>query len=129
MKSYKGTTCFEYELERYQNKKTGTYLTLDEVKSMARGNEEEWIDENFRYVTVTVNVEGRSYFTPGYLSGPPEDCYPDEGETEITSVTLYGKEKEDWEDKLTSSERDYIMDMISEYSMDNYFGDPDDEIY
>jgi hypothetical protein len=75
---------------------------------------------------VTVDVEGRSYFAAGKTYGPPEDCYPDEGETEILSVLLG---KEDWEDKLTSSEREYIIDMIVEGAIENFAGDPDDKDY
>lgn len=124
--NYSGNACFEYEVERYQDKNTKTYLTLDDVEGLARNHEEEWIDENFSYVCLTLDVEGNSYFQSGRFNCSNDDAYPDEGDTEITSITLYGKE-EDWEDKITSSEREYIVDRIAEESMENYDGDPDDK--
>ena len=35
---------------------------------------------------VEATVQGSGYYDPGRGSGPPEDCYPPEGEMEILSV-------------------------------------------
>jgi len=34
-----------------------------------------------------LTIEYRGYSDPGRVSGPPEDCYPPEGEIEILSIT------------------------------------------
>ena len=53
MKNYNGTASFDYEVERYKDKKTGKYITLDEVESLARHQEnEDWVDENYQYLIV-----------------------------------------------------------------------------
>ena len=36
-------------------------------------------------------VEYRGYSDPGRTYGPPEDCYPPEGEIEILSITCNGE--------------------------------------
>jgi len=120
--NYNGKAYFDYEIERYKDKKTSAYLTIDEVEDLAHNQDYDWVEENYEYVTLSLDIEGTSYFTQGKYYGPSEDCYPDEGETEITSI-LYGKE--DWDDKITKHERDYIIDMIAEHAQEDYDGDPD----
>jgi hypothetical protein len=41
---------------------------------------------------VTLDVEAEVWFTPGKVTGPPEDCYPPEGEVEVKSVFIDGHE-------------------------------------
>jgi hypothetical protein len=65
---------------------------------------------------ILLQVEGTSYYTEGKRFGKPEDCCPDDGNTEITSVT--GPDQKDWEDKLTPSERERIMIKINEEVQD-----------
>ena len=36
---------------------------------------------------VSYEAAGNCYSDPGKISGPPEDCYPPEGEAEITDMT------------------------------------------
>ena len=56
-------------------------------------------------VTVTGDV---TPFRRGRYTGPPEDCYPNEGgEVDITSVTCDGQEFE-----LTASEEDEARDLL-----------------
>lgn len=59
-----------------------------------------------------MKVEGRAYYAPDRTSGRPEDCYPDEGETEIEKVV--GPDGKDWEDKLTKGEVNSILEEIQE---------------
>lgn len=116
MSGYSGSTSFEFEIERYKDKKTGQYIAyvLGEVD-----------EERYEYTTIKLDVEGRSYFQPGKLSGLPEDCYPDEGETEIESVI--GPDGKDWTDQLTHAEHDSLLEMIQENVQDGLDGpDPDD---
>lgn len=112
-RSYSGTTEFDWELERVKDPATGELRAINDD------------DGDLEYEYFTIKVEGRSYFAPGRLYGPPENCYPDEGETEILSVT--GPDGKDWEDKLTSDEKEKILDHISEkVSEDDDGPDPDD---
>lgn len=37
-------------------------------------------------LSLTVEVQGIVTHTPGCLSGPPEDCYPEETEVELTHI-------------------------------------------
>jgi len=116
MGGYSGTASFDFEIERYKDKKTGQYIAyvLGEVD-----------EERYEYTTLTLHVEGRSYFQPGKLYGPPENCYPDEVETEIEAAV--GPDGKDWTDQLTHSEHDSLLEMIQENVQDGLDGpDPDD---
>lgn len=116
MSGYSGTTSFEFEIERYKHKKTGK-----ETAYLLCGINED----DYEYHTVALQVEGSAYYTPGRLYGPPENCYPDEGEVEITSVI--GPDGKDWTDQLTHAERDTIEEMITEHVCGGLDGpDPDD---
>lgn len=115
MSGYSGETSFDFEIERYRDNQTDQFLVEplndDEVR--------------FTYTLINLQVEGRSYFQPGRYHGPPENCYPDEGDTEITSVI--GPDGNDWESKLTEKEKDSIIEMIQENVQDGMDGpDPDD---
>lgn len=120
MSGYSGSASFEYEIERYKDKMSGELVTHDKVSP----DDDEF---EFEYQTITLQVEGRSYFTPGKYYGPPENCYPDEGDTEIESVV--GPDGKDWESKLTNEERESILTMINEevQNQEPDFDDYDDE--
>ncbi len=118
MSSYSGSASFTFEVERYKNRDTGELVVADLVPESA--------DElEYEYQLIKLKVEGTSYFQSGRYYGPPENCYPDEGDTEITSVI--GPNKENWSQKLSSEEEDKIIDMITEQAQE---GEPDfDEDY
>lgn len=104
--SYSGKTSFEFYIERYKNKITGEVVTTIHQK-------DEYL---FDYEEITLKVEGSSCFYSGKYFGNPETCYPDDGNTEIESVT--GPDQLDWEDKLTASERERILTMVDEQVQD-----------
>jgi hypothetical protein len=115
--NYSGKVNFEFEIERYKNKVSGELVT-----DITTDNE-----YLFDYELILLQVEGSSFFASGKYFGKPENCYPDEGDTEITSVT--GPDQLDWEDKLTASERERIIQMISDQVQDqepDYNEDDDD---
>ncbi len=113
MSGYSGTVHFTYEIERYKHKQTGALM---------RG--EQSFDENdYDYTIISLTVEGSDYFRPGKFSGPPENCYPDEGETEIRSVI--GPDGKDWEDKLSDEEREEVLSIIQDEVEYNDDFDPD----
>lgn len=58
-----------------------------------------------------LEVYGRSYFRPGKISGLPENCYPDEGETEILKITLDGNP---WDGNLTDKEIELAESQLTE---------------
>lgn len=129
MKGYSGSTNFTFEIERYRDKETGDYLLLDAVPASSDDNFE------FEYETISLEISGNSYYSPGKYHALPEDCYPDEGDTEIESVI--GPDGKDWYNLLTDQERSHIIDMISENvssgsdGRDDYDGDDgyDDDYY
>ena len=116
MSGYSGTTSFVYEIERYKHKQTGEVVCPSRL-----------VDEDeFDYLIVPLNVEGFASFMPGKYTGPWENSYPDEGETEILS--LIGPDGKDWEDKLSMDERNDLMAMIEEEVADDNY-EPDTEDY
>jgi len=125
MAGYSGETTFDYEVERYRHKETGALYPIDQVEKGLDQTALEWLEFTYEYVCIPLQVEGSSYYAPGRTWGPPENCYPDEGDTELISLT--DDDGNDWEDKITESERDSIMDMIQENVMAGLDGpDPDD---
>lgn len=122
MKNYSGHTTFNFEIERYKNKKTGEYYHGSKDPDNS--------DDNFELQTINLEVSGSSYFAPGRYSGAPEDCYPDESDTEIHSVI--GPDGKDWYDHLSTSEVDEIISNLSENvqssGYDDYDG-PDEDDY
>lgn len=121
---YSGNASFIFEVERYLNKQTNQLMTPDQAEAEAKDHlfGDTWFDMNYEYQCIPLEVEGSSYYQEGRLSGLPENCYPDEGDTEITSVL--GPNKEDWTSKLTKSENDSILEMIQEEVVDGA-GEPD----
>lgn len=73
------------------------------------------VDEEIE-IDVTVSYEP-GYFIPGRFSGPPGDCYPDDGaDPEIVSVeTADGK---DICDSLTEQELDNIVVALIDHQVD-----------
>lgn len=120
MSRYSGNSSFEFEIERYKDKDTGELLTYDKIED----DSEEF---EYEYTTFSLQVEGRSYFEPGKFSGHPENCYPDEGDTEILSVT--GEDGKDWEDQLTDEERGCVICMIEDHVREGECDGPDPDDY
>jgi hypothetical protein len=98
MLGYSGTAEFQFEIER---------------------------EIDGEYKIIVLQIEGRSYFTPGKFHALPENCYPDEGETEVTSVL--GPDGKDWSANLSDSENDSILEMIQEQAHEG--GEPDFDDY
>lgn len=130
MGNYSGETSFEFEIERYKHKETGEYYPIVVDQGTKYTHSAEDIGAMFEYVTLLLKIEGRSSYQDGKIYGLPEDSYPPEGETEIKSAV--GPDGKDWQDKLSESEREDILEMIQndvEDEADNfdYEGDGDDD--
>lgn len=70
-----------------------------------------------------LDISAKGYYDPGRLSGPPEDCYPPEGELEITSIELDGKK---WDGRLTDEEHDKVVEKLwdsQESDEEDYYDD------
>lgn len=106
MRTYSGNTSFQYEIERMKHKETETYYPMDNDPSTTDNSHE------YEYTTITLEVEGESFYSRGRSYGAPEDCYPDEGETSIIEIT--GPGKLNWEELLTNSERSNILSEIEQ---------------
>lgn len=104
MSNYNNKTQFEFQIERLKDK-DGKFV--DEGKLPANFNESD-----YEYKTISIQINGRAFFQAGNLSGLPEDCYPDESEVEI--ISALGPNKEDWQDRLSSSEYQDILSIIEE---------------
>ena len=125
---YSGNASFVFEVERYLNKSTGQMMFMDQAEAEAKNHPfgDAWFEMNYEYQVIPLDIEGSAYYQEGRSYGPPENCYPDEGDVEITSVT--NASNEDWSDKLSTSERDSIEEMIQDHVMDG-MDEPDDDYY
>lgn len=109
--NYKGSTSFTFEVERWRDA-NGTLLTDDEVSAITKGWSNDAFDNAFHYECIGLKVKGYVYFERGRYYGPPEMCYPDEGEEQISSVI--GPNGEDWSKRLAEYERNKILERIVE---------------
>lgn len=111
---YSGNTNFEFEIERFLNRQTGDIV-----------DDSQPVDyDSFEYFTVTLQVTGSAFFQSGKCYGPPDSCYPDEGDIEFESaIDENGK---DWSKLLTNSEIISVLELIQENVMDSS-GDFEDD--
>lgn len=96
--NYNGQTTIEFHINRIKD------LQTDQYRVMRDGDDPEREEE------LLLEIEGRSYFTHGRHFGLPEDCYPDEGETEILSITWKDGKPFPWE--LTDKEKEEAEEQI-----------------
>jgi hypothetical protein len=108
---YKGNATIDFHINRVKDLNTDAYRPITDADDPDREEELE------------LEIEGRSYFQEGRMYGPPENCYPDEGETEILSITWKGKPFP-WE--LTEKETEEAEEMIANAVQEDEGPDPDD---
>jgi len=116
---YSGDAEFEFEIERYKDRETGEFFAEENLPNL---------EDDFEYdiVSITLVVEGNSYYYPAKYGKYPEDSEPADGDTEIESVL--DAEGNDWYNKLTKNERDFILERIAETAQDSsYDYDPPDD--
>jgi len=132
--NYSGTANFDYEIYRYKCKQTGKLFTENEIYEICLCNDydQDMIDHLYNQVTIKLEVSGSSYYTAGKYTGRYEDSYPDDGDTEIDYI--WGPDNTDWEDKITTSEKEDIIEQIEskskksssdDYDANDYDGDDD----
>jgi len=98
------TTAIEIECERFAVIRQDHY-ELPCVHLITEA--ETRADEPAELVYVEVSCECWGYYDPGRLSGPPEDCYPPEGDFEVQDITM-PKGMEDYKFELTESEQETL---------------------
>lgn len=103
---YSGSTSFTYEIERYKDKESGEFLLEKDLPP------EDDDGFEFEYTLIILTINGSSYFKPGSPYCLPENSYPDEEDTVIESIT--DDNGNDWEYKITETERSYILEIIQE---------------
>jgi hypothetical protein len=120
---WSGKADFKYEIERYKRVSDGMLFTVDAPEVVAAGDLSEDTAE-WTYALIEVKCSGSVFFSPGRMYGPPEDCYPDEGDLELEEVT--GPDGKDWLDLLTKGERQNIESQLAEECHEGDEPDPDD---
>jgi hypothetical protein len=103
---YSGSVSFSYEIERYKDKESGEFILENDLPP----DDDEGFE--FEYTLILLTIKGSSYYDPGSFSGPPENSYPEEEDTEIESIT--DSDGNDWEYRITESERSYILEDIQQ---------------
>jgi hypothetical protein len=119
MSSYNGTAEFDWDIERYTDP-SGNLITGEEVP--------EGVE--YPYHMIKLTVKGRAYFVSGKTWGPPDSCYPDEGEIEILSIV--DDKGNSWDGKLTKKEEEEVneqIDMKVRESCESDYDDRDPEDY
>jgi len=111
---YSGSSTFTFTVDRFLDKNTGEYLLEQDIPESISDEE---FSSRFEFKELDLEVSGSSWYNPGYTSGPPEDCYPDEGDTEIDSVI--GPDGEDFYDLLTSKEVEDITSQLDKNCQDS----------
>ena len=112
---------FEFEINRYLHPATKNLLTKEEAQS--QGLDIKFLDcEGF-----TLYVEGNGRYTPACLHRLPEDCYPEELDSEITSIQDI--DGNDWMEKVSDSELNEIGAKLDQIIYDSSSSDYDDNRY
>jgi hypothetical protein len=123
-RKYTGTCDFEFTVKRWNHPACDKWVPLDELKK------NHLYDEYAEEKEITLHVTGFACRVEGNISGLPEDCYPDEYDCKIHSVS--DESGEDWFDKLTYSEASQIEDLILDkvdYSNSSEYYDHDSYDY
>ena len=82
---------------------------------------------------VSGSVVAEIYHAPGRTSGPPEDCYPDESECELTKVTdvVISDGEREWtaeqKPKLVAQCLEQLEDKLRDLAWDEWTEDGPDE--
>lgn len=107
---YSGSSTFTFTVERLYDQETGEYY-LEE-------NAPDYPEDRLEWTEISLEVSGNSWYSPGEYSRLPEDCYPDEGDTEVESIT--GPDNQDWSNLLTSKELENVYSELEANCKDSY---------
>ena len=107
-RSYSGKIDFQFDIERWSHPSITDLFTSNQMKDNNLHENECEIHVIPLYVTGWVS------FTEGFTSGLPENCYPDESDSDIDSIT--DDDGNDWFNKLSQSELNDIWKKIGDMS-------------
>jgi hypothetical protein len=107
-RSYSGTIDFQFDIERWSHPSVNELLTSKQMK------DNNLHENDCEIHVIPLFVTGWASFTEGYTSGLPEDCYPDESDSDINSIT--DDDGNDWFNKLSQSELDDIWKKMEDLS-------------
>lgn len=119
-RSYSSNYSFQFEIERWTHSSCSESLTREQIQ------EKNLNEDTLEVKVITLFVEASASFTEGYTSGLPENCYPDEYNSEIKSIS--DENGEDWLNKVSVSEMEEIYKTLdNHFSKDNYYDDHYDD--
>ena len=107
-RSYSGTIDFQFDIERWSHPSVNELLTSKQMK------DNNLHENDCEIHVIPLYVTGWVSFTEGFTSGLPEDCYPDESDSDINSIT--DDDGNDWFNKLSQSELDDIWKKLDNLS-------------
>lgn len=106
---------FTFYIDRWLHPSSNNLLSLQEMQALNIAENEA------EHHVITLNVTGWACCVEGNTSALPENSYPDEFDSEITSVT--DENENDWLDRLTKFEINQIEDKLydeMEYQSSSY---------
>lgn len=112
---YRGSATLNFSVERVKDPITGELRPIKDDDDM----------DELEVQKIELVVEAESSYSPGVTWKRPEDCYPDEGETNINRIT--GPDKKEWDESdLTKIEREFLIEMIIDEAKSNdLYGESD----
>jgi hypothetical protein len=130
-RSYSGTIDFQFDIERWSHPSVNELLTSKQMK------DNNLHENDCEIHVIPLYVTGWVSFTEGFTSGLPENCYPDESDSDIDSIT--DDDGNDWINKLSSTEMSEVWKKLEEkasniemgdsYDYDDYSGYDDDHYH
>ncbi len=111
-RSHSSKYSFQFDIERWTHPSCPELLTKDQLQ------EKNLNEDSAEVKVIILFVEGYVSFTEGNTSGLPENCYPDEYDSEIESIV--DESGEDYFNKVSASEMKEIWQ-----TLDNHFSNDD----
>ncbi len=103
---WSGEATITTTVERWIRHSTGEYFEDSDPQVPV----EE--DSDWELLKITLTVKGNGYYDSGRLYGPPEHCYPPEGELEIESIL--GPDGTDWSETVVPKETSHFKELLEE---------------
>jgi len=94
--------------EEMKNRKTWDFKTCVYIVS----GDNDW--------EIEVGISYDAVYQPAYISGPPEDCYPDESSMDITDMVILDDLPEGLTDAMVRSAAEDAEDRIIEEAWEDY---------